>query len=77
MLSRAASLSATSQSTPLPAQRLARRDTRSPSRTPGGQYYRRKASFRELCTKCPLRERCTKAKAGRILTIRPPPRPPN
>ncbi|MFF9352359.1 IS1182 family transposase [Streptomyces sp. NPDC014734] len=38
---------------------------------PGGQHHQRKASFAGLCTGCPLRERCTKAKAGRILTIRP------
>ncbi|MEV0305707.1 transposase, partial [Streptomyces prasinus] len=38
---------------------------------PGGQHHQRKASFGELCTGCPLRERCTKARAGRILTIRP------
>lgn len=38
---------------------------------PGGQYQQRKAAFKDLCTGCPLRDRCTKAKAGRILTIRP------
>jgi len=38
---------------------------------PGGQHNQRKAAFRNLCTGCLLRERCTKAKAGRILTIRP------
>jgi hypothetical protein len=38
---------------------------------PSGQHQQRKATFKELCTGCPLRERCTKAKAGRILTIRP------
>ncbi|MBE1593923.1 IS1182 family transposase [Streptomyces stelliscabiei] len=38
---------------------------------PGGQHHQRKASFGDLCTGCHLRERCTKAKAGRILTIRP------
>jgi transposase len=38
---------------------------------PGGQHHQRQASFGTLCTGCPLRERCTKAKAGRILTIRP------
>ncbi|MER6102725.1 transposase [Streptomyces sp. NPDC001832] len=37
----------------------------------GGQHNQRKAAFGNLCTACPLRERCTKAKAGRILTIRP------
>ena len=38
---------------------------------PRGQHQQRKATFGNLCTGCPLRERCTKAKAGRILTIRP------
>ncbi|MGW2938312.1 IS1182 family transposase [Streptomyces sp. NPDC001156] len=38
---------------------------------PGGQHQQRKASFGIRCTRCPLREQCTKAKAGRILTIRP------
>jgi hypothetical protein len=38
---------------------------------PGGQHHQRKATFGNLCTGCPLRGRCTKAKAGRILTIRP------
>ncbi|MCF3166314.1 IS1182 family transposase [Streptomyces violaceoruber] len=38
---------------------------------PGGQHRQRKASCGDLCTGCPMRERCTKAKAGRILTIRP------
>ncbi|WP_327435318.1 IS1182 family transposase [Streptomyces sp. NBC_01236] len=38
---------------------------------PGGQHHQRKASFGDLCTGCHLREQCTKAKAGRILTIRP------
>ncbi|MCM2518322.1 IS1182 family transposase [Streptomyces griseoincarnatus] len=42
-----------------------------PLSDPGGQHHQRKASFRALCTGCPLRERCTKAKTGRILTIRP------
>ncbi|MDO0926036.1 IS1182 family transposase [Streptomyces sp. TG1A-8] len=42
-----------------------------PLSEPGGQHHRRKASFSTLCTGCPLRERCTKARAGRILTIRP------
>ncbi|MFF7791582.1 transposase [Streptomyces sp. NPDC007991] len=36
-----------------------------------GQHQRRKAAFKDLCTRCSLRQRCTKAKAGRILTIRP------
>jgi transposase len=38
---------------------------------PRGQHHQRKAAFESVCTGCPLRERCTKAKAGRILTIRP------
>jgi hypothetical protein len=38
---------------------------------PGGMYQQRKAVFEQLCTGCPLRDRCTKAKRGRILTIRP------
>ncbi|MCE7080100.1 IS1182 family transposase [Streptomyces sp. ST2-7A] len=42
-----------------------------PLSEPGGQHQQRKAAFKDLCTGCPLRERCTKAKAGRILTIRP------
>ncbi|MEU0833728.1 transposase, partial [Streptomyces sp. NPDC005969] len=42
-----------------------------PLSDPGGQHHQRTASFKSLCTGCPLRERCTKAKAGRILTIRP------
>ncbi|WP_406053711.1 transposase [Streptomyces sp. NBC_01077] len=37
---------------------------------PGGQHHQRKAAFRDLCSGCYPRERCTKAKAGRILTIR-------
>jgi hypothetical protein len=44
---------------------------RSARRDPAGQHHQRKASFADLCTGCPLRERCTKAKKGRILTIRP------
>ncbi|MEU5071934.1 transposase [Streptomyces asoensis] len=38
---------------------------------PGGQHNQRKAAFGNLCTGRPLRERCTKAKAGRIVTVRP------
>ncbi|MFJ6212299.1 IS1182 family transposase [Streptomyces sp. NPDC092296] len=41
-----------------------------PLADPGGQHNQRKATFGNLCTGCALRERCTKAKAGRILTIR-------
>ncbi|MFD7714223.1 IS1182 family transposase, partial [Streptomyces sp. NPDC059786] len=36
-----------------------------------GQHLQRKAFFAELRTACPLRQRCTKARTGRILTIRP------
>jgi Transposase DDE domain./Transposase domain (DUF772). len=42
-----------------------------PLSDPSGRHHQRKAFFGILCTGCPLRERCTKAKAGRILTIRP------
>lgn len=38
---------------------------------PAGIHQQRKAVFADLCTGCPLRERCTTAKAGRVLTIRP------
>jgi len=38
---------------------------------PAGRHDQRKALFRDRCGHCPLRDRCTKAKAGRILTIRP------
>lgn len=38
---------------------------------PGGRHQQRKATFGERCHGCPLRQQCTKAKAGRILTIRP------
>jgi hypothetical protein len=38
---------------------------------PGGQYQQRRASFTDLCADCPLRAKCTTAKAGRIVTIRP------
>jgi hypothetical protein len=36
-----------------------------------GIHMQRKATFTDQCTGCPLRERCTKAKTGRIITIRP------
>ncbi|WP_327071799.1 IS1182 family transposase [Kitasatospora sp. NBC_01302] len=42
-----------------------------PLSDPGGRHQQRKATFAGLCTGCPLRERCTKARAGRTLTIRP------
>ncbi len=38
---------------------------------PGGRHHQRRAVFGNVCTRCPLREQCTKAKAGRVLTIRP------
>ena len=31
----------------------------------------RRATFTEQCGGCPLRQRCTKSKDGRVLTIRP------
>jgi Transposase DDE domain len=36
-----------------------------------GINLQRRAVFEQLCTGCALRERCTKAKRGRVLTIRP------
>ena len=41
-----------------------------PLTAPGGIHQQRKAVF-DQCPTCPLRERCTKAKAARVLTIRP------
>jgi len=38
---------------------------------PGGRNRQRAAYFGTRCELCPLRERCTKAKNGKILTIRP------
>ena len=38
---------------------------------PGGRYQQRRATFTGLCAACPLRERCTTAKTGRVVTIRP------
>jgi len=38
---------------------------------PGGQRHQRIAAFKSLCTGCPLRERCTKARTGRTVTISP------
>ncbi|MFG2914432.1 IS1182 family transposase [Kitasatospora sp. NPDC048298] len=38
---------------------------------PSGRHMQRKAVFTGQCTGCPLRERCSRAKAGRIVTIRP------
>lgn len=42
-----------------------------PLAAPAGQHHQRTASFGDSCTGCPLRDRCTKAKRGRIVTIRP------
>lgn len=42
-----------------------------PLSDPGGRHHQRKAMFGKLCAGCRLRERCTNAKTGRILTIRP------
>ncbi|MFD7920026.1 IS1182 family transposase [Streptomyces sp. NPDC059740] len=42
-----------------------------PLSAPGGRHDQRTASFKDLCIGCPLRERCTKAKTGRVVTIRP------
>ncbi|MFC6084467.1 IS1182 family transposase [Sphaerisporangium aureirubrum] len=42
-----------------------------PLAAPAGRYQQRKALFTGQCTGCPLRPRCTTAKSGRILTIRP------
>jgi hypothetical protein len=42
-----------------------------PLAEPSGIHQQRKATFTHECTGCPLRERCTKAKNGRIITIRP------
>ena len=42
-----------------------------PLATPAGIHQQRKAVFEQLCTGCPLRSKCTTAKRGRVLTIRP------
>ncbi|WP_418909932.1 transposase [Kitasatospora phosalacinea] len=42
-----------------------------PLSDPSGHKMQRKALFTGQCTGCPLRERCSTAKAGRIVTIRP------
>ncbi|WP_433470168.1 IS1182 family transposase [Spirillospora sp. CA-128828] len=42
-----------------------------PLSKPSGQKMQRKAFFTDQCTGCRLRPRCTTAKAGRIITIRP------
>ncbi|MEU7864989.1 IS1182 family transposase [Nonomuraea sp. NPDC049141] len=36
-----------------------------------GRYQQRRASFTGLCAACPLHDRCTTAKTGRMVTIRP------
>jgi hypothetical protein len=38
---------------------------------PAGINHQRRAVFEELCDGCPLRPKCTNAKRGRVLTIRP------
>ena len=42
-----------------------------PLSAPSGRYLQRKALFTDECVGCPLRARCTTAKTGRIVTIRP------
>ncbi|WP_438672101.1 transposase [Spongiactinospora gelatinilytica] len=42
-----------------------------PLAAPGGRYRQRRATFTGLCADCPLRDRCTTAKTGRVVTIRP------
>lgn len=42
-----------------------------PLTAPAGINLQRRAVFEPLCTGCPLREQCTNAKRGRVLTIRP------
>ena len=42
-----------------------------PLAAPAGRYQQRRATFTGLCAACPLRDRCTTAKTGRIVTIRP------
>ncbi|GAA1773110.1 hypothetical protein GCM10009734_97620 [Nonomuraea bangladeshensis] len=42
-----------------------------PLAAPGGRYQQRRATFTGLCAACPLRDRCTTAKTGRVVTIRP------
>ncbi|WP_240973659.1 transposase [Nonomuraea composti] len=37
----------------------------------GGRGQQRRATLTGLCATCPLRDRCTTAKTGRVLTIRP------
>ncbi|MFI0421740.1 transposase [Spongiactinospora sp. 9N601] len=37
----------------------------------GGRYRQRRATFTGLCAACPLRDRCTTAATGRVVTIRP------
>lgn len=42
-----------------------------PLAPPAGINLQRRAVFEQVCTGCPLREKCTNAKRGRVLTIRP------
>jgi len=42
-----------------------------PLSAPVGRFQQRRAVFADLCTGCPLRARCTNAKAGKVVTIRP------
>lgn len=42
-----------------------------PPAATGGRYQQRRATFTRLCAACPLRDRCTTAKTGRVVTIRP------
>jgi IS5 family transposase len=42
-----------------------------PLSAPGGRFQQRRAVFAGLCADCPLRARCTTAKTGRVVTIRP------
>ncbi|MGP4102441.1 transposase [Nonomuraea sp. KM90] len=43
----------------------------SPYADTGGRYQQRRATFTGLCVACPLHDRCTTAKTGRVVTIRP------
>jgi hypothetical protein len=42
-----------------------------PLSVPGGRFRQRRAVFGTVCADCPLRDCCTTAKAGKIVTIRP------
>jgi hypothetical protein len=62
---------------PIAAARLSRRliarhgSAPSPAAATGGRYQQRRATFTALCAACPLRDRCTTAKTGCVVTIRP------